>query len=152
MAHIHELIDWIVNVLIVHDDKVLLIHHKKLDKWLPIGGHIELDEDPDQALFREIQEECGLEVEILNEKPGFVSDASKPLYKPEYLDIHRIDGTHRHIGLVYFAKAKSDQFVHNTEEHHDIRWFTCGDLENLDKLPPQIKYYALVALDRVKNS
>ncbi len=58
MAHTHELIDFIINIYIIYKGKVLLIYHKKLDKWLPIGGHIELDEDPEEALFREVKEEC----------------------------------------------------------------------------------------------
>jgi len=41
-----------VSVFIVHRDKVLLIYHKYYNEWLPIGGHIELDEDPEEALYR----------------------------------------------------------------------------------------------------
>ena len=55
MAHINELIDFTIAVYIVHDDKVLLIHHKQLLKWLPIGGHIELHEDPQKTLFLQNQ-------------------------------------------------------------------------------------------------
>ena len=47
MPHIHEKIDFTVSLFIVQDGKVLVIHHKKLGQWLPIGGHIELDEDPE---------------------------------------------------------------------------------------------------------
>ena len=53
MAHIHEKIDFTVAIFVVYDGKVLLIHHRKLDKWLPLGGHIELDEDPEMAALRE---------------------------------------------------------------------------------------------------
>ena len=49
MAHLHEKIDFTVSLFIVEKGKLLLIHHRKLDRWLPIGGHIELDEDPEQA-------------------------------------------------------------------------------------------------------
>src|SRR5687767_9813032 len=56
MAHIHEKIDFTVAVFIVQDARVLLVHHRKLNKWLPIGGHIELEEDPEQAALREAQE------------------------------------------------------------------------------------------------
>ena len=49
MPHIHEKIDFTVAIFVVHDGKVLLIHHRKLDQWLPLGGHIELDEDPEIA-------------------------------------------------------------------------------------------------------
>ena len=53
MAHLHEKIDFTVSLFIVEKGKLLLIHHRKLDRWLPIGGHIELDEDPEQAEYRE---------------------------------------------------------------------------------------------------
>ena len=52
MAHIHEKIDFTVAIFVVHEEKILLIHHRKLGKWLPLGGHIELDEDPEQAADR----------------------------------------------------------------------------------------------------
>ena len=58
--------DLVVAGYILKEDKVLLIHHKKLDVWLPVGGHIDENETPDQALVREIKEEIGIDVEILN--------------------------------------------------------------------------------------
>jgi len=73
MAHIHEKIDFTVAIFVVHDRKILLIHHRKLDKWLPLGGHIELDEDPEQAALREAKEESGLDVELLGERPPTTS-------------------------------------------------------------------------------
>jgi ADP-ribose pyrophosphatase YjhB (NUDIX family) len=62
--------DFTVEAFVVHHNRVLLIYHKQLQKWLPLGGHIELNEDPEQALVREITEESGLEVEILSQKPA----------------------------------------------------------------------------------
>jgi 8-oxo-dGTP diphosphatase len=66
MPHLHDLMDFTVVALVVHENRVLLISHRQLHKWLPLGDHIDLDEDPDQALFREIKEESGLEVDILS--------------------------------------------------------------------------------------
>jgi 8-oxo-dGTP pyrophosphatase MutT (NUDIX family) len=59
--------DWVNAAFIVHPDKarVLLVKHKKLGMWLPVGGHIELDEadkSPDDALIREVREETGLSI------------------------------------------------------------------------------------------
>ena len=68
MAHIHETIDFTVALFVVHNGKVLLVHHRNLNKWLPLGGHIELDEDPETAGLREAREESGLEVELLGER------------------------------------------------------------------------------------
>ena len=149
MAHIHELIDFVIDVYIVYKDKVLLIHHKELNKWLPIGGHIELNEDPEQALFREVKEECGLEIEILGEKPKIHSKGTKFLYSPVFLDIHKISENHKHIGLYYFAKAKTDDVVLNEKEHKEIRWFSEKELDNPDfNLEPGIKLCAKYALNK----
>jgi len=152
MAHIHKLIDFVVDVCIVYRDKVLLIHHKKLNKWLPIGGHIELDENPEEALFREVNEECGLEIKVLGEKPKIQSKGTKFLYSPVFLDIHNISDTHKHIGLYYFAKTKSDNVVLNKEEHNEIRWFKEEELNDPKfNLDPAIKFYTKEALKRLSE-
>ena len=44
--------------------KILLIHHKKFDKWLQPGGHIEFGEDIVKGLKREILEEFEMHVNI----------------------------------------------------------------------------------------
>lgn len=147
MPHIHDLIDFTVVAYIVHENKVLLINHKKYDKWLPIGGHVELHEDPEEALMREIQEECGLEVEILGERPDFSDPNVKPLITPTYMDIHSITETHRHVGLMYFAKAVSDKVTLADKEHNEIRWFTREELSDPKyNLKPQVIFYAEKAL------
>lgn len=147
MPHIHDLIDFTVDVFIVYQNKVLLIFHKKHKMWLAIGGHIELDEDPEQALFREVKEECGLEIEVVSTKPNLESQGTKFLYPPAFLDIHEVSATHRHIALRYIAKAKSDKFVHNKEEHDDIRWFSKEDLDDPKfNVKPGINFYAKEAL------
>ena len=149
MPHIHELIDFTADCLIVFENKVLLIFHKKHQIWLQIGGHIELNEDPDQALFREVKEECGLDIEIIGEKqPTFEVVGTKFLYPPTFMNIHKVSDTHKHIGLFYIAKAKSGEFMHNKEEHDDIRWFSKEDLDNPEfKISESLKFYAQKALD-----
>ncbi len=89
MAHIHEKIDFTVAIFVVEKNRVLLIHHRKLDKWLPLGGHVELDEDPEQAALREAREESGLEVELLGERPPTTGSGTRALIAPRFLDIHQ---------------------------------------------------------------
>jgi len=148
MAHIHDLIDFVVSINIVFDGKVLMVHHKKLDHWLPVGGHIELDEDPEQAAVREAKEESGLDIELIGTKPSFDCPGTKFLISPAYLDIHDIPPKdHKHIGLVYFARAKTDAITLATEEHHAIRWFTPEDLIDPQYgLSTSIVFYAREAL------
>ena len=165
MAHIHEKIDFTVAIFVVHDGKVLLIHHRKLDKWLPLGGHIELDEDPEQAALREAKEESGLDVELLGERPPTTGPGTRALIAPRFLDIHRITDTHEHIGMIYWARPKvgsarcadltPQRGVPTTlaaAEHHDIRWCSAEDLDRLQ--PPMsdaVKWYCRSAIREISH-
>ena len=73
MPHIHEKIDFTVEVFIVHKDKVLLRMHDKYKKWMSVGGHIELHEDPVEAAHREVKEEVGLDIELVGNPRIFES-------------------------------------------------------------------------------
>ena len=158
MAHIHEKIDFTVAIFVVHDEKILLIHHRQLDKWLPLGGHVELDEDPEQAALREAKEESGLEVELLGERPPTTGPGTRALLAPRFLDIHRINDTHQHIGMMYWARPKRGGGAHAAgpklaaDEHHDIRW--CS-IEELDKLHPPmsdaVKWYCRAAIREISS-
>jgi 8-oxo-dGTP diphosphatase len=149
MGHIHEKIDFTVVPIIIHPDKqkALLVKHPKYGRWMSIGGHIELDETPDQALLREIKEECGLDVEVLSEKPTLdTTDNQVILWRPRFVDIHDANPPHRHIGLVYFCLAKSADFT-LSDEHEEMRWFTKEQMDAIkDTLSPIAHYYALCAL------
>ncbi|HEV2455890.1 MAG TPA: NUDIX domain-containing protein [Verrucomicrobiae bacterium] len=151
MAHIHEKIDFTVAIFVVHQDRVLVIHHRKLDKWLPLGGHIELDEDPEQAALRETKEESGLDVELLGERPPTTSPGTRALIAPRFLDIHRIHETHEHIGMIYWARPKNSADVTCAiAEHHDIRWCSAAELDRLSPLMPDaVKWYCCKAIEEV---
>lgn len=45
--------------------KMLLVHHKKLGKWLQPGGHIEPTENPVETAVRELKEETGIDISFL---------------------------------------------------------------------------------------
>lgn len=150
MAHIHEKIDFTVALFIVHDAKVLVVLHRKLKKWLPLGGHIELDEDPELAAIREAREESGLEVELVGERPPTTEPGTRALIAPRFLDIHRISDTHEHIGMIYWARPKSGSVRCATDEHFDIRWCSGEDLEQLQ--PPMsnaVKWYCHQAIQEL---
>src|SRR5215468_664677 len=136
MPHIHDKIDFTVAIFVVQRARVLLVHHRALDKWLPLGGHIELDEDPEQAALREVREESGLDVELLGERPPTTEPGTRALLAPRFLDIHRISATHEHIGMIYFARPRyaSAALQLPTTEHHATR--SCTREESQARSPP----------------
>jgi len=145
MAHIHEKIDFTVAIFVVHSGKILLIHHRKLDKWLPLGGHIELDEEPEQAALREAKEESGLDVELLGERPPTTSPGTRALIAPRFLDIHRINETHEHIGMIYWARPKRGGDAPVAE-------LAIADLDTLQ--PPMsgaVKWYCRKAIGEISD-
>ncbi len=151
MPHIHDLIDFTVGAYIVYQDKVLLIHHKKLDMWVCIGGHIELDEDSDQALFREIKEETGLTPDqyqvLCDRSPINQPPQIKSLFTPSFVDMHQINDTHRHLTFFYFIRSTTDKVTLAAEEHRQIKWFSKEELEDPQyALWDSVKFYCKAAL------
>ncbi len=153
MAHIFYDLDFTVAVFVIRDGRVLLVRHRKLQKWLPIGGHIEIGENPEEAALRETLEESGLKVELVGAKPPREFPGTQILTAPSYLDVHDISGDHRHIGLIYFAKSAEGEPRLATAEHHDIRWFTPAELAAPEwAVPEAIQFYAHEALAKLAES
>lgn len=159
MSHIHEKIDFTVEVFIVHKNKVLLRMHDKYKIWLSVGGHIELDEDPVQAVIREVKEEVGLDVKIAGEALGPLSGSKENreytyLIPPRYLGRHPVFGTknHEHINFVYFATSQSDSITEskNNHERSQTRWATMDELKTMN-LVPNILFYATEALKELEE-
>lgn len=150
MAHIHEKVDFTVEVFIVYKNKVLLRMHDKYHLWLSVGGHIELDEDPIEAAHREVKEEVGLDIKIplSEEVPG--DQNYKGLINPKYLGSHFVSDTHKHVTLVYFATSDTDKVVDPESDHErtETRWVTKEELKEMD-LPNNILFYATKALEEL---
>lgn len=153
MPHLHDQIDFTVAIFVVHEGKILLIHHKQLNMWLPLGGHIELDEDPEQAALREAKEESGLDVELIGDRPPTTEPGCRALIAPRFLDIHRINETHEHIGMIYWARPVNGQISLAEQEHHAIRWANAAELEEL--APPMkdsVKWYCQTAIREISTT
>ena len=147
MPHIHDRIDFTVAIFVIENGKILLIHHRNLNKWLPLGGHIELDEDPEQAALREAKEESGLDVELLGERPPTTSPGTRALIAPRFMDIHRITDQHEHIGLIYWAHRRAGEVTLSPSEHYGIRWCSLADLAQLEpRLSPAVDWYCRQAI------
>lgn len=86
------------------------LHWHRFGMWLPPGGHIEADEDPVQAVMREVREETGLEVSLLGTQPPFHYRVPPQLPAPVTVGVYDIerdgglDEPHQHIDLIYFTR------------------------------------------------
>ncbi|MFA7248540.1 MAG: NUDIX domain-containing protein [Dehalococcoidia bacterium] len=98
--------------------------HPRLDRWLPPGGHVEPDEDPVEAVLREVREETGLDVEVIAEMP-FAYDFPPQLPAPAAIAVYDIPrdgslaGPHQHIDLIYFTRPLTPTPVLPADDH---RW------------------------------
>lgn len=116
---------------VVRDGATLLHWHRRLQQWMPPGGHIEPDEDPIAAVLREVQEETGLICEVvpLSQPHGFTYPEQLPApYAVLLEDIPGPDGPHKHIDLIYFARPLVDA-AHLTVDDPSLRWVTGTELE-----------------------
>jgi 8-oxo-dGTP pyrophosphatase MutT (NUDIX family) len=156
MGHIHEKIDFVVGFLVVFQNKVLFVDHKKIKMWVCPGGHVELDEDPEQTLFRELEEETGLtknDVTVLSEKPSNVMDKGhKFLYTPNFLDMHTFSDTHDHIGIMYILKSNTDKVILEKSAHNAMAWVAENELDNPKyNLSSVMKWYAREAIKKANE-
>ena len=97
--------------------RLLLHHHRRLDRWLQMGGHIEAEELTSDAALREGREESGLADLMLT---GGILD----------VDVHAIpaskgDPLHRHFDVRYIARTAAPQSVSmHPDESNDLAWVT----------------------------
>ncbi|MGI9324344.1 MAG: NUDIX hydrolase [Pseudomonadales bacterium] len=102
---------WILNQAGTH---ALLTHHKKLNRWLQLGGHSDGEPDTLQVAQREALEESGLKLKLCSSS---VFD----------IDVHEIparggDPAHDHLDLRFLLQASdSDEFT-VSEESNDLAW------------------------------
>lgn len=142
--------DLVVAGYIIDDDKVLLIHHKKLGKWLPVGGHIDKDETPDQALKREIKEEVNLEIEILCPSPlPSVGNVIENLALPFHVNVHPVND-HYHCCFYYLCKPVLGNKVKINHESNSFHWFTAAELHE-EIVPEDVRLQSLFALELLKK-
>lgn len=115
-------------VLDPSSSQVLLTHHRKLGKWLQLGGHMEGESDVAAAALREAFEESGLQsIELLSAE---IFD----------LDIHQIprresDAAHLHFDARFLMRATGNIEVRASDESHALAWVSLADLEG-----PQIEF------------
>lgn len=143
MGHLHNepgQHDYTVGAYIIRLDdtepKALLHLHKKTQMLFPIGGHIELDETPWQAIAREIKEESGYllsQTKVLQPQQR-ISRLSDATIHPQPIAVsdHDVTSEHFHTDLAYAFVVHSEPESNADEgESTDLRWLTKEELEKL---------------------
>ena len=124
----------------MNDNKVLLLWHKKLVKWMPPGGHLEDNENPIQAVYREVLEETGVKIKIIDtnrietELPYIKDLTAEETISPMIVLLEKIDystGMHTHFDMNYLAVPDGDS-VGQISEDGSVKWFSRKEIDGLE--------------------
>ncbi len=129
---------WVVNRAGTH---VLLTHHKKLNRWLQLGGHADGDTDTLRVAKREVAEESGL--------TGIVT-LGEDIFD---VDIHRIperkgEPAHDHYDVRYVMQAMESHDVVISDESHNLEWVA---IEALDSFTTEASMLRMAKKWRIVN-
>ena len=145
---------------LVEDDRTLLHWHRRLQQWMPPGGHIEPDEDPVQAVLREVLEETGLAAEVLPTGHGALDFPYPEQVPPPYTilveDIPGPGEPHKHIDFIYFCRPL-DGAAPAAVDDPTLRWVDESELRANTPLgvagcgvsvpvPEDVRQLALIAI------
>jgi 8-oxo-dGTP diphosphatase len=133
-------------VVVSADDRVLLVEHRKLGCWIYPGGHVCPDEDPAEAVVREIAEETGITCQIVAES-RFSHPGTTVLPVPFTILVLDVPadtgiGPHQHIDMVYVLAPRTGLLVPQDEEVSRCAWVPVADVAEFDT-PPELP--ALIA-------
>jgi len=102
-------------------DRALLMHHRKLDKWLQMGGHADGDADLAAVALKEAFEESGIDGLTLANRGA-----------PVDLDVHEVrpphEPPHLHLDVRFVAVAPAGCVATGNDESHEVRWVDLDDL------------------------
>ena len=113
---------WIVDVV---RKRTLLTHHRKLDKWLQLGGHADGDPDLLAVALREAEEESGLtRLQVVSRE---VFDLDR-----HWIPARKAEPAHWHYDLRFMIEADSDEPLVVTYESKDLAWVEVAQVTTLN--------------------
>ena len=105
--------------------RTLLTHHRKLDKWLQLGGHADGQTELQDVAMREAREESGLtRLRLLEEAPFDVDRHWIPERKG-------VPG-HWHLDLRFRIEADPSEPLVVSDESHDLAWVDVAKVADLN--------------------
>ena len=125
-------------------DHLLIIHHRRLHKWLPVGGELEPGETPLEAAVRELAEETGLQG-VFSPLQG-AADGVPPGYLG--YEEHQAGSKGLHMNFVFVADVPGDAEVAPNHEFSEFRWVDRAALDLLSS-PRNVREFGVMALDAV---
>ena len=139
-------------VYVINNGKVLLHQHKKYKTWFPLGGHIEEDEFPHEAALREVKEESGFDVTLIETElaPEIELARVKRIPVPFCLLHEGIGGVENFFDFIYIAETIETDPHPESDESKEFKWFSYEELLSYD-IKTHVKNTALAALDYYKK-
>lgn len=112
-------------------ERVLLVLHAKLRRWLQPGGHADGDHELAGVALKEATEETGIE-------------GLRVLVPAIDVDIHPVDhgddlGEHLHLDLRFVVEAPAGAVESGNHESLELRWVTLDELEALADEPGVVR-------------
>ena len=135
-------------VYVINNGKVLLHQHRKYKTWFPLGGHIEEDEFPHEAAIREVKEESGFDVKLLDTEiaPNIELARVKRIPAPFCLLHEGIGGDENFFDFIYIAETCETTPHPDNNESKEFKWFTYEEIKNSD-IKTHVNNTALAVLE-----
>lgn len=123
-----------VSVFCRHAGEVLLVRHRRLGTWLPVGGEIEPGETPAEAAVRELYEETGLAGRFPEEVAGAGGVIGTPAGYLGYEE-HPAGSKGTHMNFSFVADVDSRE-LRGCDEFDEVRWVV--DASSVSPCPPNV--------------